>query len=95
MGTHGVRVPPASDHKDSESSFLLRPAEVATTLGISRSKVFELLAAGELPVVRIGRATRVVRQELERWIDDQTSWEPRASQGLLRRLQGRSGEVSR
>ena len=97
-GTRGVRVPPAEGDRspnEGREALLLRPIQVAEMLGLSRSKVFELMAARELPVVRIGRATRVVRHELERWIDDQTSWKPRASQGLLSRLQGRSGEVSR
>jgi excisionase family DNA binding protein len=68
---------------------LLRPSEVAEMLGLSRSKIFELLAAGELPVVRIGRATRVAREGLELWVAEQTSWQPRAGRGLLHRLQAR------
>jgi hypothetical protein len=31
-----------------------------------------LVAAGELPVIRIGRSVRIPRQALERWIRDQT-----------------------
>lgn len=50
------------------SSLLLKPLEVAHLLGLSRSKVFEMLAAEELPVVRIGRAVRVPRGDLEDWI---------------------------
>lgn len=38
---------------------LVRPSEAATLLGIGRSKLYELLAAGELPVVRIGRSVRI------------------------------------
>jgi excisionase family DNA binding protein len=58
-------------------------------LSLSRSKIFELLASGELPVVRIGHATRVAREELEHWVAEQTSGQPRAGQGLLHRLQAR------
>jgi excisionase family DNA binding protein len=61
--------------------------EVANALGISRSKVFELLSAHEIPAVRIGRATRVPRSQLEEWIDAQVLWEPHQAQGLLGRLQ--------
>ena len=52
---------------------LLRTDEAARLLGLGRTKVFELLTAGELPVVRIGRAVRVPRGELERWIADRTT----------------------
>jgi len=31
-----------------------------------------MVAAGELPVIRIGRSVRIPRQALERWIRDQT-----------------------
>ena len=33
---------------------LLRPAEAAEAIGIGRSKVYELLASGDLPSIRIG-----------------------------------------
>ncbi len=49
---------------------LLRPTEVATLLGLGRSTIFALLAAGELPVIRIGRSVRVPRGALEHWIEE-------------------------
>ncbi len=52
---------------------LLRAEEAARALGIGRSKLYALLAAGELPVVRIGRATRIPAAALERWIEERTS----------------------
>lgn len=51
---------------------LLRPEEVATVLAVHRCTVFELLRTGNLPAVRIGRAVRVPRKALDRWIEDQT-----------------------
>jgi len=84
------RVPSAADHADSEVSLLLRPAEVATTLGLSRSKIFELLSARELPSLHIGRSTRIPREQLHEWIETQISWQPAAPRGLLRRLQSQS-----
>lgn len=51
---------------------LLRAEEVALQLRVGRTKVFEMLAAGELPVVRIGRSVRVPRRSLEEWVDAQT-----------------------
>ena len=47
---------------------LLRPAEAATALGIGRTKVYELIAAGELPSIRIGASVRVPVAALEAWI---------------------------
>ena len=38
---------------------LLRPTEAAQRLGIGRSKVYELMASGELRSVKIGAARRV------------------------------------
>jgi len=51
---------------------LLRATEAAKLLGLGRSKVFAMVAAGELPVIRLGRSVRIPRQALERWIRDQT-----------------------
>jgi excisionase family DNA binding protein len=51
---------------------LLRAGEVAKLLGLGRSKVFAMLAAGELPVMRIGRSVRVPRAALERWVAERT-----------------------
>jgi excisionase family DNA binding protein len=47
---------------------LLKAGEVAKLLGLGRSKVFAMLAVGELPVIRIGRSVRVPRAALEDWI---------------------------
>ena len=66
---------------------LLRPMEVAELLGLSRSKVFEMLASEELPVVRFGRVVRVPREQLEEWIQERTRWRPE-SRGLLARIRG-------
>jgi len=47
---------------------LLRPEEAARLLGLGRTTVFAMLAAGDLPVVRIGRSVRIPRVALEQWI---------------------------
>jgi putative molybdopterin biosynthesis protein len=52
---------------------LLRPEDVQRILRIGRSKVYEMIARGELPVIRIGRVVRVPRRELEHWIEDRNS----------------------
>jgi excisionase family DNA binding protein len=50
---------------------LLRVEEVAETLGIGRSKTYELIAAGELPVVRLGRCVRVPAAAVRHWVEAQ------------------------
>lgn len=50
---------------------LLRPMEAAEAIGVGRSKVYELLASGELPSIRIGGSVRVPVDALQRWIDRQ------------------------
>lgn len=49
---------------------LLRPDEVARRLGVSRSWVYEAVAAGRLPAVRLGEGgpLRFSERELEGWI---------------------------
>jgi excisionase family DNA binding protein len=51
---------------------LLKAGDVAKLLGLGRSKVFAMLAVGELPVIRIGRSVRVPRAALEAWIAEHT-----------------------
>jgi excisionase family DNA binding protein len=52
--------------------FLLRPTEAAELLNISRSKAYELIAAGVLPSVRVGDSVRVPTAQLRAWIERNT-----------------------
>ena len=52
---------------------LLRAEEVARALGLGRSKTYELIASGQLPVVKLGRAVRVPREALQQWVRDHTT----------------------
>ena len=45
---------------------LLRVAEAAEVLAISRSSLYQLMSSGEVRTVRLGRAVRIPRGELER-----------------------------
>ena len=47
---------------------LLRAEDVQQALGLCRSKVYEMMASGELPTVRVGRAVRVPADRLRLWI---------------------------
>lgn len=55
---------------------LLNISQVAKSLGLSRTKVYTLIATEGLPVVRFGRAVRVSPTSLERWLQQR-------EQGLL------------
>lgn len=52
---------------------LLRPIEAAEAIGVGRSKMYELLASGELPSVRIGCSVRVPVDALRAWIARQVA----------------------
>ena len=48
---------------------LLTPREAAEVLSVSRSKLYQLLAAGELRSVRIDGCRRVAASELRRYVE--------------------------
>jgi excisionase family DNA binding protein len=50
---------------------LLRIPEVAMILGISRSKVYELISSGDLPSITIGGCRRVPVAMLREWLQRQ------------------------
>lgn len=54
-------------------SGLLTVDEVATYLRISRAKAYQLVAAGDLPSVRMGRSVRVRRDKLADWLDERSA----------------------
>ena len=70
------QLPPAPQLPEQ---LLLRPTEVARVLGIGRSTVYELIHAGELPTIHVGRAVRISRRAVETWIEEHT-----AAEGLHR-----------
>ena len=50
----------------------LTPREVQEMLGIGHTKAYELLTRpGGIPNVRIGRAIRINRRELDDWLERQ------------------------
>jgi excisionase family DNA binding protein len=50
---------------------LLRPSEAGEAIGVSRSKAYELIAAGKIPSVKVGGCVRVPVDALRAWIDRQ------------------------
>ncbi len=55
---------------------MLRVQEAAEALGVSRAKAYELIAAGQIPSVKLGGCIRVPVAALERWIGAQTGTLP-------------------
>jgi excisionase family DNA binding protein len=46
--------------------------ETARLIGVKKSKVWEMIAAGELPSFKVGRARRVPVAAIRRWIAEQS-----------------------
>jgi excisionase family DNA binding protein len=57
----------------------LRPTEAASLLSISRSRLYELIATGEIRARKSGGATLIERAELERYVDSLPEYKPAAS----------------
>ncbi len=54
----------------SSEAILLTVTEVQALTQLGRTKVYELIHRGQLPIIRIGRSVRIRRDALERWLDD-------------------------
>jgi len=56
-------------------AMLLKVPDVVACLGISRAKVYELMASGELPSVRVGGSRRIRACDLETFVSGlDASW---------------------
>jgi excisionase family DNA binding protein len=51
---------------------LVTPRELSRLLKLGRNKTYELLASGAIPVIRFGRAIRIPRSAVERWLAEQS-----------------------
>lgn len=51
---------------------LLRMGEAAALLTISRSKIYLMARAGEIPIIKIGGSLRVPLSALDRWLEQNT-----------------------
>ncbi len=58
-----------SPQEGAPQRLLLRIPEVAEMLGIGRTKIYELIATGELPTIRVGRAVRISVRTLQEWVE--------------------------
>jgi excisionase family DNA binding protein len=57
---------------DQTEKLLLKAEEVARRLSLGRATVYLMMASGELPTLRKGRAVRVPTHALEEWIRQHT-----------------------
>lgn len=58
-------------HTSGEKRLLLKVPEAANLLGLGRTKLYELIARGDIPVVRIDRSVRISVETLEKWVASQ------------------------
>lgn len=56
----------------SSEKLLLGITEVAALLSLGRSKTYALIAAGELPSIRLGKSVRVPAQKLREWVQERS-----------------------
>jgi excisionase family DNA binding protein len=59
-------------HPDQTPKLLLKADEVARKLSLGRATVYAMMASGELPTLRKGRAIRVPALALNRWIESKS-----------------------
>jgi excisionase family DNA binding protein len=69
MVSHGRGCPGGNEQDDRIPRLLLKPEEAAMVLGVSRSTLYELLAAGAVESVHIGKSRRVPVTALERYVE--------------------------
>jgi excisionase family DNA binding protein len=70
---------------------LLRPAEVARRLGVSRAWLYDAAKTGRIPSVRIGGndgPVRFIERDLDAWLEQaRSAWRPGdSSAAVLRRI---------
>jgi excisionase family DNA binding protein len=58
---------------EKTEQILLKPKRAFELLDISRSTGYAMIASGELPCVRIGRAVRVPVEALKEWVKRNTN----------------------
>ena len=61
------------DSRPPVERLLYRPAEAAEALGVSRSKMYELMNRGDIPWVLVGHSRRVPVEALRRLIGTATA----------------------
>ncbi len=53
----------------AEGKRLYRPAEAAETLGLSRARIYQLIASGEISSVKLGSSRRIASVDLDDFVN--------------------------
>lgn len=64
------RTPSPENHDQTRSPLAVRIREACRLIGLGRSTVYELIAAGELEMIKVGAATLIPMDSLERLVAD-------------------------
>jgi len=59
-----------SNDQTTSSPMLLTIPQVAEALNLGKTKVYELIWKENLPTLKFGRAVRVSKVELQRWLEE-------------------------
>jgi len=51
---------------------LVKPMEAAQLIGVGRTRIYEMLASGEIPSIHIGRSVRIPTDKLRQWVEEKT-----------------------
>lgn len=76
VGVASAPLPQRVDDAEPASArtpMLLTVRDVEAELQLGRTRTYELLRSGSLPVIRVGRAVRVPRDALRRWVEEHTA----------------------
>lgn len=63
---------------------LMKPAEAAAALGVGRNRIYELIAEGRIPVVRVGQRDMIAADALRQWAAEESSTAPTRTKRVLR-----------
>jgi excisionase family DNA binding protein len=66
-----VRPQNGREDKMDDTMELLRPADIAPSLGVGTGRVYQLIAEGVTPAVRVGGSLRIPRAAWQQWLAHQ------------------------
>lgn len=81
-----------SDRALRSSPLTVRVADAAGLLGVGKTKIYELISAREIEIIKLGRATLIISASIEAFIERQR--EP-ASAAPMARKRGRPRKTFR
>jgi excisionase family DNA binding protein len=56
-------------NETKRSEYLMSPEELAKFLGLGRTRTYELLSAGVIPSMRIGRLRKIRRTDVDMFVE--------------------------